>query len=124
MGREGKGCDSVKPIRVAIYRPGQPAKVKRINPTLGMFQGIVGGSIEFLALPGGLAVYCNEMGKLNGLPACRALTHDGILVDLAGLARPAEIADVLVGTFLVFRVAGPTEGSLTDEDLARLGVSP
>lgn len=122
----------MKEIRIAIYRPGEKPEVRVVTPSIGTFQKIVGGYFEFVALPTtGLAIYCNEDGKHKRLPMNRALMSDGTLREVGNgilLHEPGQhVCDVLVGTFLVFRADGAPldeEHGLTDEDLARLGVTP
>lgn len=122
----------MKEIRVAIYRPGEEPEVKTIPASVATFQEIVGGWFEFLPLPTtGLAIYCNEDGKHKRLPMNRALMSDGtLLAPKDGMlihGQEVRVLDVLGGTFLVFRADGAPldeEHGLTDEDLARLGVSP
>jgi hypothetical protein len=81
-------------IRALVFEPGQPPVSRSIENTLKAFQATVGGYLEMVRSPiPGTVIYCNEEGKLRGLPANRR--HPGI-------------GDVLVGTFFAvgFTAAG------------------
>jgi hypothetical protein len=75
---------------------------KDIDPTLETFQGIVDGQIEGVYGPEGSFIYCNEEGKLLGLPINDAATR------LSGIQ-----GDVLCGT-VVFVGQADEEGYDTD----------
>ena len=64
-------------ITVLVKNPGKPARVREIDEKLSTLQELVGGYIEALPtdydvllshIPG-ICAFCNEEGKLNGMPA-------------------------------------------------------
>jgi hypothetical protein len=59
---------------------------------LDKLQALVGGYIEFVYLPGGGEIMCNEEGKLKGLPINRVATEMWYKAD-----PRAVDADVLCG---------------------------
>jgi len=88
-------------IRVIIYRAGRPASVEDIEPELEDFRRIVGGSIEVFAVGrDGLAAYCRDRDR-DAMPPNRWLP-------LVGSVH---------GDFVVFRVVGDAESSVTDADI-------
>lgn len=97
-------------VKVLVYPIGQAPVVQEIkgSDNLKDMQSIVGGWIEAVNL-GALtlnhqldkySLYCNEEGKLQGLPLNRQLQHD-----------------VVVGQFFVTKHSGGETISLTDEDI-------
>lgn len=92
-------------VRLLIYEPMAPPYEFTITPDLARLQSIVQGYIEMVSLPrDGLALFCNEDGKLTGLPLNRPLGDD-----------------IIRGTFYVTRLREDGESEdLTEEDLAWL----
>lgn len=85
-------------INVLIIPTHGPARVEEITPDLPTFQRIVGGYIEPIS-GDGWGAYCNEEGKINGLPV------NGLASAIAYIIGwPSE--DVLHGT-VVF--TGPVD---------------
>jgi hypothetical protein len=93
----------VTPIKVIVIEPGGEAEVREIEENLQEFQAIVGGWLE--AVYGShdengepqLTIFCNEEGKLKGLPFNRRATALWYAADpnvrLGG--------DVLVGSVII-----------------------
>jgi len=92
-----------KQIRVLIIEPGKVPYEKRIDNDYRAMQKVVDGCIEYVDLPeSDCHLYCNDEGKLDGLPGNRRLDH----------------GDIICGTFLI--CAHNDEGediSLNDEQL-------
>jgi hypothetical protein len=89
-----------------VFEPGTDINVKRIPltapPELKTLQKLVGGYIEvvphFKTLYGKPCVaYCNEEGKLNGLP----INHGATALWAAALGASVKLHDVLAGTVVV-----------------------
>ncbi len=72
-------------------------------------QAIVGGYIEVYPLAEGVAIVCNEEGKMNGMELNRPIYHNGKMVEI--IAGTFFIAgdDYSIGEFV----------SLTDEQIAQ-----
>jgi hypothetical protein len=78
-----------KKIRVVVVAPDQATPfVKEIDNELRELQEIVGGHIELVRY-GGFDIFCNEEGKLDGLPLNRPL-YDG-----------DKMVEVLAGQFFI-----------------------
>lgn len=61
-------------MRVVICEPGKLARVALVQPGLESLQSIVGGYIEpFYPFEEEVCIVCNEEGKINGMPANRAV---------------------------------------------------
>ena len=62
--------EAPKMVKVLIKEPGKEPYEKEIEDTLDNLQGIVGGYIECVEMPGvkNVDLYVNEEGKLNKLP--------------------------------------------------------
>ena len=62
--------EETKIVRVLIKEPGKEPYEKEIEDKLSVLQGIVGGYIECVEMPGvrNVDLYVNEEGKLNKLP--------------------------------------------------------
>ena len=94
-----------KKIRVLIIEPGKAPYEKQIDNDYRAMQKVVDGCIEYVDLPEpDCHLYCNDEGKLNGLPGNRRLDH----------------GDIICGKFLI--CAHNDEGediSLSDEQLHR-----
>lgn len=70
------------------------------NFSLEELQAIVGGYIELVQLPQDMEMYCNEEGKLKGLPynsVATALTRKVLA------ASDEIVGDVIVGSYKLFR---------------------
>lgn len=96
-------------IKVLVYPVGCEPYVKDIGDDLSDMQDIVGGYIQYVdlgAMAGikelyGYDLYCNEEGKLEGLPMNRMFPHDYI-----------------AGQFFVSKTGDEGEGvTLTDSDI-------
>jgi len=101
-------------IRVVVKNPGHDCEELDIEPTLEVFRSIVEGSIETcpcvgLTSFGGIMAYCNEVGKLIGLP------KNFIIAD-----RISRVYDIIVGAVVFFRNQGEEKISLTRHDIARI----
>lgn len=67
--------------------------------TLDAFQEAVGGNIEAVGLDCGVCLVCNEVGKIEGLPANRRVN-----------------GETIAGTFLIVGVEDEEFCSLSDAD--------
>lgn len=91
-------------MKVLVIEPMEKPVVREIESGLKSLQSIVGGYIQpIYPFDDPVAIICNEEGKLNGLPANRALYHNG------------EIYDILVGTIIIAGLTEDDFGSLPDE---------
>lgn len=96
-----------KMVKVLVFEPLKPPEIRYIRDELEDMQSIVGGYIESVYLHNGLAVICNEDGKLIGLPPNRPWFDEF-----------GRVRDILHGTFFVVRLGGFGEIiDLTDEDI-------
>jgi hypothetical protein len=75
-------------IRVVVCEPQKRSEVRFIESGLKSLQKVVCGPIEGVTLDDGCHLYCNEEGKLEGLPMNRVMPH---------------INDIICGSFLVSR---------------------
>jgi len=67
-------------IRVLVVEPGKAPYAKQIENDYRAMQELVDGCIEFVPLPEpDCHLYCNDEGKLNGLPGNRRLDHGDII---------------------------------------------
>ena len=98
----------MRTITVAVKKPGESWKSKRIEDTLESCQQIVGGYIEnFMTTASGIELFCNEEGKIFDL-------EPNVI---------SPMGDVIVGP--IFAVRSDDDGefqSLTVEDLEKLGI--
>lgn len=101
--------------RVLVLRCGQPPVIEQIEASLESMQAIVGGLIEYVALPDSVALICNEEGKCGGYKANRLLRH----------LETGRVVDVLAGDAFIVRICdenGDEEdggyADLTDADIA------
>lgn len=91
-------------MKVIIIEPKKKPVVREIEGGLKSLQSVVGGYIQpIYPFDDPVAIICNEEGKLNGLPANRALYHNG------------EIYDILVGTIIIVGLTEDNFGSLSDD---------
>lgn len=73
-------------ILVLVVEPGKPPYEKRVDNNFRAFQELVNGGIEYVALPEpDCHIYCNDEGKLEGLPG----------------NRKQDNGDILCGTFII-----------------------
>ena len=95
-------------LRVLIIPPGHPPELRTIPHTLEALQACVGGDLECWAIEDHVAIYCNEEGRLRGLPYNRRLT------------LPNGTSERFVGPILLtgFHDETGDSESLTEADLA------
>ena len=60
-------------MKVVVMKPDALPDVQDIPNTLEALQELVGGYIEVVELADGLAVVCDEEGRLKGKPYCATL---------------------------------------------------
>ena len=81
----------VEMIRVIVCRPGEKAMIEEIDDSLEAMQSVVEGLIEEYQpfhddkdpRVDDVAIFCNEEGKINGMPRSRAIIdEDGHLLDI------------------------------------------
>lgn len=95
-------------ITVLIKSPGKTPQATEINPSLHVFRQIVGGDIEPVSIDvSGIAFYCNEFGKIQGLdPNFHLTLPDGTIID------------IVCGTVVFFRINNNCEEvSLSADDI-------
>lgn len=95
-------------ITVLIKSPDKTPQVTEINPSLHVFQQIVGGYIEPICVDVScIACYCNEFGKIQGHdPNFHLTMPDGTIID------------IVCGTVVFFRVNDMSEEvSLSADDI-------
>ena len=76
-------------MRVVMVEPRKQAKVIWIDNTLEAMQELVGGYIETFQLDDEVFIVCNEEGKMGGYEPCRAIWHEG------------ELIEIIFGTFFI-----------------------
>ena len=102
-------------MRVVLCEPGKLARIAYIKPGLESMQGIVGGYIEpYYGFEEEVCIVCNEEGKINGLPANRAVymepePEEMTYGDLCKRFREAESKGSHLEGLIVF-----TEDSFTE----------
>lgn len=78
-------------IRVIVCRPGERAEVIEIEDKLESMQQIVQGYVEEYQpfydendpRVSSVTIYCNDEGKMNGMPRCRSVAdEDGRILDV------------------------------------------
>lgn len=96
-------------IKVLKVEPDKAPELIEMKNELEAMQAIVGGNIEVYPIEEGVAIVCNEEGKMNGLELNRPIYHCGEMVDI--IAGTFFIAgdDISIGEFV----------SLTDEQIAK-----
>ena len=85
-------------IRVIVCRPGERAEMVEIEDKLESMQQIVEGYIEeyqpfyddYDPREEDVTIFCNEEGKMNGMPPCRAVAD-----------KDGQILDVVRGPFFI-----------------------
>lgn len=81
-------------ISVLLIQPKQKPRVVEIPNTLEAMQKLVGGNIEeYMPFNDGVALVCNEEGKMMGLPPNRAIYANG----------SKQVSDVIIGNFFLVR---------------------
>ena len=99
-------------MRVLIVEPERRPEVKEIDGSLKSMQGIVGGYIQAIPFSEdpGLALVCNDEGKLLNLPANRGLRD-----------KNGQIYDIVCGTFFICGAPADCDHftSLTPEQIER-----
>ena len=99
-------------MRILVVEPERKPKVGEIDGSLKAMQDIVGGLIQIIPLfdDPGVALACNDEGKLMNLPANRGLRDE-----------TGQIYDIVCGTF--FLCGAPRDSdhftSLTTEQIER-----
>lgn len=96
-------------IKVLKVEPDKHPELIEMTNELDAMQAIVGGYIEVMPIEEGVAIVCNEEGKMDGEPLNRPIYHGGQMVDI--IAGTFFIAgdDISIGEFV----------SLTDEQIAK-----
>ena len=99
-------------MRVLIIEPERRPEVREIDGSLKSMQGVVGGLIQALNPfdEPGLALVCNDEGKLLNLPANRGLRDE-----------TGQIYDIVCGTFFICGAPADSDHftSLTPEQIER-----
>lgn len=92
-------------LRILVVEPLKAPFTVNIENELEEMQKIVGGDIEFVPLPDSdCHIYCNDEGKLDGLPGNRRMVNN----------------DIICGTFFICADDGEgADASLSDEQVAR-----
>ena len=96
-------------IKVLKVEPDKSPELIEMENELEAMQAIVGGYIEVYPIEEGVAIVCNEEGKMNGLELNRPIYHGGQIVEI--IAGTFFIAgdDISIGEFV----------SLTDKQIAK-----
>lgn len=92
-------------IRILVVEPMKKPYTTDIANDFEAMQKVVGGDIEFVPLPDSdCHIYCNDEGKLDGLPGNRRMDND----------------DIICGTFFICADGGEgNDTSLNDEQVER-----
>lgn len=96
-------------IKVLKVEPDKAPELIEMQNELEAMQAIVGGYIEVCPLDVGVAIVCNEEGKLYGMELNRPLYHNGKMVDIVAGTFFIAGDDISIGEFV----------SLTDEQIAK-----
>lgn len=83
-------------INILAIKPGEQPERLTIDNTLEAKQKLVGGYIEAFGLMDGACIYCNEEGKINGMPLNRGITMN----DATGEGGD-ELVEIMAGTFII-----------------------
>ena len=94
-------------IKVLKVEPDKHPEVIEIPNELAEMQAIVGGYIEVAPVAEGVAIVCNEEGKLNGAKLNRPIYHNGQMVDIIAGTFFIAGEDLSIGEFV----------SLTDDQV-------
>ena len=99
-------------INILAIKPGGQPERLTIDNTLEAKQKLVGGYIEAFGLMDGACTYCNEEGKINGMPLNRGITMN----DTTGEGGD-ELVEIMAGTFIIcgFNPDGGEDTSLTPQ---------
>ena len=99
-------------MRVLVVEPERRPEIREIDGSLKSMQGVVGGLIQALNPfdDPGLALVCNDEGKLLNLPANRGLRD-----------KNGQIYDIVCGTFFICGAPADSDHftSLTPEQIER-----
>ena len=99
-------------MRILVVEPERRPEVREIDGSLKSMQGVVGGLIQALNPfdEPGLALVCNDEGKLLNLPANRGLRDE-----------KGQIYDIVCGTFFICGAPADSDHftSLTPEQIER-----
>ena len=96
-------------ISVVMVKPGQRAYCDCLDNTLESLQKAVEGDIEaFYPFREDVCIICNDIGKLNGMPPCRALCDEN-----------GSLLDILYGPFFLCGCSGEDFSSLSEKQLER-----
>ena len=96
-----------KTIKVLVLPTGKPAEVREIASGLEAMQAVVGGYIEAVAINEHVTLWCNEEGKLTGLP-----------LNLRAPSDPMFPHDIIAGDCFLTRIGSNGETkSLTEKDI-------
>lgn len=95
-------------IKVLKVEPDKAPQLIEMPNELEAMQAIVGGYIEVMPIAEGVAIVCNEEGKMNGLELNRPIYYNG------------EMVDIIAGTFFIAGedISSGDFVSLTDEQIA------
>lgn len=95
----------MKKLKVVLVEPRKEARVVEIEHSLESMQKIVGGYIETFQLDDEVFIICNEEAKMGGFEPCRAIFHEG------------ELIEIIFGTFFICAALWDSDdfASLTDE---------
>lgn len=97
-------------MKVIVKKVGEAPKYKNIENTLKTFQSITEGLSQILPVTqDGLIMYCNEEGKLKGLPPNFKLLF---------YTKFGYYSDTIVGDVVFFRTNGENETDVSEDDLA------
>lgn len=98
-------------IKVILLEPNKLARVTEIDHSLEGMQRVVKGYIEAVyPFEEAVCIVCNEEGKLDGLPANRALYDND-----------HKIYDIICGPAFICDCSGESFGSLSEDQIKRYG---
>jgi hypothetical protein len=116
-------------LRVLVCRVEQEPVVEEVTPGFESLQKVVGGGLEYIAIEEGIDLWCNDEGRIMGLPLNRRFAARAPSVEpgVAVIKMDDNLADPgqwgyhqIHGDFFLAR--NDAEGSttsLTDEDIQR-----
>lgn len=91
--------------KVVLVHPGKPAEIVEMDLSLENMQKTVGGLIQAVyPFDDPVCLVCNEEGKLEGLPANRALVDED-----------GKVYDIVVGTFFICGIGDEDLSGLSDK---------
>ena len=97
-----------KMIKILVCKAGQKAEVQEMEHSLANMQKLVGGLIECIRIAPGVDLWCNEEGKINGLP-----------LNLRSPQDPVFPNDIIAGDFFLAGHRGAGTTSLSDKNIER-----